>query len=74
MGRFSHADAGKIHLYLNYAREHWMKEGENPPVGLTVCGTGYRGSSLCARQSAPIKFSLLNIRWCFLMKRQSRMN
>jgi hypothetical protein len=22
---------------LNYAREHWMKEGENPPVGLILC-------------------------------------
>jgi hypothetical protein len=23
--------------YLNYAREHWMKAGENPPVGLILC-------------------------------------
>jgi hypothetical protein len=28
---------GQMHLYLNYAREHWMKEGENPPVGLILC-------------------------------------
>jgi predicted nuclease of restriction endonuclease-like (RecB) superfamily len=33
VGRFSYADAGQMHLYLNYAREHWMKPGENPPVG-----------------------------------------
>jgi hypothetical protein len=26
-----------MHLYLNYAREHWMKDGENPPVGLILC-------------------------------------
>jgi hypothetical protein len=26
-----------MHLYLNYAREHWMLEGENPPVGLVLC-------------------------------------
>jgi YhcG PDDEXK nuclease domain len=26
-----------MHLYLNYAREHRMKEGENPPVGLILC-------------------------------------
>jgi hypothetical protein len=26
-----------MHLYLNYAREHWMREGENPPVGLILC-------------------------------------
>ena len=24
-------------LYLNYAREHWMKPNENPPVGLILC-------------------------------------
>lgn len=36
VGRFSYADAGQMHLYLNYAREHWMKPGENPPVGLIL--------------------------------------
>jgi predicted nuclease of restriction endonuclease-like (RecB) superfamily len=37
VGKFSHADAGQMHLYLNYAREHWMQPGENPPVGLILC-------------------------------------
>jgi predicted nuclease of restriction endonuclease-like (RecB) superfamily len=37
VGKFSYADAGQMHLYLNYARKHWMKEGENPPVGLILC-------------------------------------
>ena len=37
IGRFTHADAGQMHLYLNYAREHWHREGENPPVGLILC-------------------------------------
>jgi predicted nuclease of restriction endonuclease-like (RecB) superfamily len=37
VGKFSYADAGQMHLYLNYAREHWMKSGENPPVGLILC-------------------------------------
>ena len=37
IGRFSYADAGQMHLYLNYARDHWMKPGENPPVGLILC-------------------------------------
>ena len=36
-GKFSYADAGQMHLYLNYAHEHWMKPGENPPVGLILC-------------------------------------
>lgn len=26
-----------MHLYLNYAREHWTIPGENPPVGLIMC-------------------------------------
>jgi predicted nuclease of restriction endonuclease-like (RecB) superfamily len=37
VGKFSYADAGQMHLYLNYAHEHWMKPGENPPVGLILC-------------------------------------
>ncbi len=37
LGRFTHADAGQMHLYLNYAREHWMHDGENPPVGVILC-------------------------------------
>ncbi len=37
IGKLTHADAGQMHLYLNYAREHWMQEGENPPVGLILC-------------------------------------
>ena len=37
LGRFTHADAGQMHLYLNYAREHWVRDGENPPVGLILC-------------------------------------
>ena len=37
VGKFTHADAGQMHLYLNYAREHWTHEGENPPVGLILC-------------------------------------
>jgi predicted nuclease of restriction endonuclease-like (RecB) superfamily len=35
--RFSYADAGQMHMYLNYARENWMKPGENPPIGLILC-------------------------------------
>ncbi|WP_017364636.1 PDDEXK nuclease domain-containing protein [Methylococcus capsulatus] len=37
VGKFGYADAGQMHLYLNYARAHWMKPGENPPVGLILC-------------------------------------
>jgi predicted nuclease of restriction endonuclease-like (RecB) superfamily len=37
VGKFSYADAGQMHLYLNYAHQHWTKPGENPPVGLILC-------------------------------------
>jgi hypothetical protein len=26
-----------MHVYLNYAGEHWALPGENPPVGLILC-------------------------------------
>lgn len=37
IGKFTHADAGQMNLYLNYAREHWTHAEENPPVGLILC-------------------------------------
>jgi predicted nuclease of restriction endonuclease-like (RecB) superfamily len=44
LGKFTHADAGQMHLYLNYAGEHWVNEGENPPVGIILCAS--KGESL----------------------------
>jgi len=37
LGKFTHADAGQMHMYLNYACEHWTHPEENPPVGLIIC-------------------------------------
>ena len=37
IGKFTYADAGQMHLYLNYAAANWVKPGENPPVGLILC-------------------------------------
>jgi len=51
LGELSHADAGQMHLYLNYAREHWMVPGENPPVGLILCS---------AKDEAIAKYALAN--------------
>jgi len=39
LGTLDHADAGQMHLYLSYAREHWTQEGENPPVGIILCSS-----------------------------------
>jgi predicted nuclease of restriction endonuclease-like (RecB) superfamily len=37
IGKFTHADAGQMNLYLNYVREHLMEQGESEPVGLILC-------------------------------------
>jgi predicted nuclease of restriction endonuclease-like (RecB) superfamily len=37
LGAFTHADAGQMNLYLNYAKEHLVLTGENDPVGLILC-------------------------------------
>lgn len=55
IGRFSHADAGQMHLYLNYAREHWMKPGENPPVGLILCASKGSNEAHYALEGLPNK-------------------
>ena len=34
---FSHADAGQMNLYLNYAKEHLTMPGEADPVGIILC-------------------------------------
>jgi len=39
LGKFTHADAGQMNLYLNYAQEHWTLPDENPPVGLILCAS-----------------------------------
>lgn len=36
-GAFTHADAGQMNLYLNYARERLMTLGESDPVGIILC-------------------------------------
>ena len=44
LDKLTHADAGQMHLYCNYARAHWTLPDENPPVGLILC-TG-KGAAL----------------------------
>jgi len=55
LGRFTHADAGQMHVYLNYAREHWTRTGESPPVGLILCAS--KGATLAryATEGLPTK-------------------
>jgi predicted nuclease of restriction endonuclease-like (RecB) superfamily len=37
LGAFTHADAGQMNLYLNYAKEHLTEPGESDPVGVILC-------------------------------------
>ncbi len=39
LDKLTHADVGQMNLYLNYAREHWTNDDENPPVGLILCAS-----------------------------------
>jgi hypothetical protein len=55
IGRFTHADAGQMHLYLNYAREHWVNESENPPVGLILCAQKDEAVARYALEGLPNK-------------------
>lgn len=55
LGKFTHADAGQMHLYLNYAREHWTHTDENPPVGLILCAQKDEAVARYALEGLPNK-------------------
>ena len=37
IGRFTHAAAGQMHFYFNYARKRWVHDEENPLLVLILC-------------------------------------
>jgi predicted nuclease of restriction endonuclease-like (RecB) superfamily len=39
IGKFDHADVGQMNVYLNYYKENELSEGDNPPIGLILCGS-----------------------------------
>ena len=53
LGKFTHADAGQMHLYLNYARENWARPGENPPIGLILCSAAENDVARYALEGLP---------------------
>ncbi len=55
LGELTHADAGQMHLYLNYAREHWTRRDENPPVGLILCAKTDHAIAKYALEGLPNK-------------------
>jgi hypothetical protein len=44
-----------MHLYLNYAREHWAHPEENPPVGLILCAAKDAAVAYYALEGLPNK-------------------
>jgi predicted nuclease of restriction endonuclease-like (RecB) superfamily len=55
LGKFTHADAGQMHMYLNYASEHWTNLEENPPVGLIICAQKDHALAHYALENLPNK-------------------
>ena len=55
LGRFTHADAGQMNVYLGYAREHWVQPGENPPIGVILCSGKGEALVRYATDSLPTK-------------------
>lgn len=55
LDKFTHADAGQMHMYLNYAREHWTHPDENPPVGLIICAQKDHALAHYALENLPNK-------------------
>jgi predicted nuclease of restriction endonuclease-like (RecB) superfamily len=39
LGAFTHADAGQMNLYLNFAKERLTLPGESDPVGVILCSS-----------------------------------
>lgn len=55
LGKLTHADAGQMHLYLSYARQHWTLPDENPPVGLILCADKNEALAHYALEGLPNK-------------------
>ncbi len=51
----NHADVGQMHMYCNYAREHWTLPDENPPVGLILCARNNAAVARYALDGLPNK-------------------
>jgi predicted nuclease of restriction endonuclease-like (RecB) superfamily len=56
----THADVGQMHMYCNYAKEHWLVEGENPPVGLILCANKGQALAKYALDGLPNKIMAAN--------------
>jgi predicted nuclease of restriction endonuclease-like (RecB) superfamily len=57
LGSLTHADVGQMHLYCNYAKEHWTFPDENPPVGLILCADKGHADPVERWREAPRKLA-----------------
>ncbi|MFO0892648.1 MAG: PDDEXK nuclease domain-containing protein [Isosphaeraceae bacterium] len=55
LNKLTAGDVGQMLLYCNYAREHWTRPGENPPVGLILCAEHGAGVAKYALEGLPNK-------------------
>ncbi|ASC67447.1 hypothetical protein B9P52_25655 [Achromobacter denitrificans] len=62
LGSLSHADVGQMHMYCNYAKEHWAYPDENPPVGLILCADKGHALARYALDGLPTKVMAANYR------------
>ncbi|WP_322996240.1 PDDEXK nuclease domain-containing protein [Castellaniella sp.] len=62
LGALTHADVGQMHLYCNYAKEHWTFADENPPVGLILCADKGHALARYALEGLPSKVMAANYR------------
>ncbi len=62
LGSLTHADVGQMHMYCNYAKEHWAYPDENPPVGLILCADKGHALARYALDGLPNKMMAANYR------------
>ncbi len=62
LGGLTHADVGQMHMYCNYAKEHWAYPNENPPVGLILCADKGHALARYALDGLPTKVMAANYR------------
>ncbi len=62
LGSLTHADVGQMHMYCNYAKEHWTFPEENPPVGLILCADKGHALARYALEGLPSKVMAANYR------------
>lgn len=62
LGSLNHADVGQMHMYCNYAKEHWAYPDEKPPVGLILCTDKGHALARYALDGLPTKVMAANYR------------